>query len=416
MNIFFILLCALAGIRKIQSVPLPPLSINGTYIYAGTKPVELKGINWFGFNNKQTMVDGLWAGGTSFATDFSTILYKLKALGFNTVRLPFTFTDLTLPPKSFVKECTYTNVATINKLTKAKPPLPSASIIHPSTKAGVCNTYLKKSSIAKERLLWATSAFIDAGFYVILDYHPMGTEDIPNNPALFHKHWEDLWYSLISTYPNTRGRIILDLMNEPDSTQLKWKYVTKLYIPLMNNIYKKDQHVLFMVEGTGQVGYNLNWGDGFVTNPNIIQQHKIDDATPFFKELMKHSVKNNLIISPHLYGPSISKSKVYKGKALINRFYHSFGYLDNPGYCQGKNCHRFPIVIGEIGSMFKNPQDIEFLNDFAKYQTQPNKKNKNHWAWWAYNENSGDTGGIVKNNWQDIDWFKVNWLKNALNL
>jgi hypothetical protein len=27
------------------------------------REVKMHGINWFGFNNAQTMVDGLWAGG-----------------------------------------------------------------------------------------------------------------------------------------------------------------------------------------------------------------------------------------------------------------------------------------------------------------------------------------------------------------
>jgi hypothetical protein len=39
-----------------------------------------------------------------------------------------------------------------------------------------------------------------------------------------------------------------------------------------------------------------------------------------------------------------------------------------------------------------------------RYNTVP----ANGWAWWAYNENSGDTGGIVKNFWQDLHWEKIN--------
>jgi hypothetical protein len=36
-------------------------------------------------------VDGLWVGGSAAATDFHSIAYQLKLLGFNAVRLPFTF-------------------------------------------------------------------------------------------------------------------------------------------------------------------------------------------------------------------------------------------------------------------------------------------------------------------------------------
>jgi hypothetical protein len=48
--------------------------------------------------NGKTMVDGLDAGnGTWLAADFATIVYRLKLLGFNAVRLPFRFTDLEGP-------------------------------------------------------------------------------------------------------------------------------------------------------------------------------------------------------------------------------------------------------------------------------------------------------------------------------
>lgn len=44
------------------------------------------------------MVDGLDAGnGTWLAADFATIVYRMKLLGFNAVRLPFRFSDLEAP-------------------------------------------------------------------------------------------------------------------------------------------------------------------------------------------------------------------------------------------------------------------------------------------------------------------------------
>lgn len=400
----------------VDSVPLPPLQVRNNQIYANNKPIEIKGINWFGFNNKQTMVDGLWAGGTSFATDFSTIIYKIKLLGFNTVRLPFTFSDMNLPTKSFRIPCVYTNKTYAHDKTRKTTQGLLPGIVHPSTQKGVCNSYIPSYQQTKDRFVWTVSFMINSGLYVILDYHPMGTENIPYNPSSYHKNWEDLWLSIIKN-TNNKGRIILDLLNEPDSMKFKWPYVTSLYIPVMNNIYMRDPKTLFMVEGTAQIGYHLNWGDGFVTKADIIAQYKIDDATPFFKELMKHHFRNNLIISPHLYGPSISKSIVYKGPALFNRLYNSFAYLYHEGFCFNGHCKKFPIVIGEIGSMFADPKDIEFLNDFAKFQdTKMGKHKHNNWVWWAYNENSGDTGGIVKNNWQDLDWQKLGWLQSSLHL
>jgi hypothetical protein len=38
------------------------------------------------------------------------------------------------------------------------------------------------------------------------------------------------------------------------------------------------------------------------------------------------------------------------------------------------------------------------------------------WLWWAYNENSGDTGGIVMNDWQDLNWAKLRFMMTRLGL
>ena len=50
-----------------------------------------KGLNWFGFDDGNTGPDGLWAGSTSTTLDFANIMLRIKALGFNAVRLPFSF-------------------------------------------------------------------------------------------------------------------------------------------------------------------------------------------------------------------------------------------------------------------------------------------------------------------------------------
>ena len=50
-----------------------------------------KGLNWFGFDDGNTGPDGLWAGSTSMTLDYANIMLRIKALGFNAVRLPFSF-------------------------------------------------------------------------------------------------------------------------------------------------------------------------------------------------------------------------------------------------------------------------------------------------------------------------------------
>jgi hypothetical protein len=63
----------------------PPLKTLGSRILnaRNNKVVSIRGINWFGFNVGMGMVDGLWAGGSAAATDFSLIAYQLRLLGYN---------------------------------------------------------------------------------------------------------------------------------------------------------------------------------------------------------------------------------------------------------------------------------------------------------------------------------------------
>lgn len=37
-------------------------------------------------------------------------------------------------------------------------------------------------------------------------------------------------------------------------------------------------------------------------------------------------------------------------------------------------------------------------------------------AYWDYNANSGDTGGIVDDSWVNVLWVKINWLIATVNL
>ena len=107
-------------------------------------PLALKGVNYFGFNNGATMFDGLYAGSDSLEMDFGLNLYRfqarflalcgattttlnqatttsercltVQALGFNAIRVPFSFQNLfNLQPNSFTKTCTAASQAEIRQ-------------------------------------------------------------------------------------------------------------------------------------------------------------------------------------------------------------------------------------------------------------------------------------------------------------
>lgn len=397
------------------SAVLPPLSIQNNRFYAGNAPFQFRGINWFGFNNKQTMVDGLWAGGRSSGTDFSSHVLQLKLLGFNAVRLPFTFDDLASPTSSKTMPCkveTPTQIAQKTRLT-ATTPTPAIAFNGPWPSNGQCNAYLP-NGITRDRFIWVIDKFIKNDIYVVIDYHPMGTEPYARSPKAFHDQWVFLWRRIVSRpdFPSRlRDRIILDMMNEPDSMGIGWKAATNLYLPTMETL-SKMYNPLFMVEGTGQTRYNLNWGNGFVTNPQIIRKYNIDDASVFFKAIQNKPYKNRVIISPHLYGPSISKDEGHSsGAPLYERLENTFGYILSSGY---QNT-RYPVILGEFGSFFTNPKDVTYYKDIVQWF---NKYHKGHidWFFWSLNVNSADTASILTNDWQNLRWDILNYLKGTWKL
>jgi len=165
-----------------RGTPPPPLkiSVNRLVNTKNNKVVSIKGINWFGFNVGMGMVDGLWAGGTAAATDFALITYQLRLLGYNAVRLPFTWKDLDMPPRSFEKDCSpLTADAFKQRLISphllsrhARKPLPRNVAPIKNSRKGTCNTYLPTTT-GFDRLLFVTQALISQGMYVVLDYQPM---------------------------------------------------------------------------------------------------------------------------------------------------------------------------------------------------------------------------------------------------
>jgi hypothetical protein len=124
-----------------------------------------------------------------------------------------------------------------------------------------------------------------------------------------------------------------------------------------------------------------------VTDPAIIKEYGIHDANPFFSTLLTKPYLDSVVISPHLYGPSVSNRKdFYKGKDWMESLDKAFGYLgQKPGYCANGKCHVFPIAVGEFGSRFTNPEDLAHLSDLALYMNA---------------QGAGNTGGHKAfNNW-----------------
>lgn len=404
-----------------------PLFAGGHDLFEGNgKRVRLRGFNYFGFNNGQTMVDGVW-GGPGLALDFASVVHRQKLLGFNAVRLPFSFKDLkNLPPKSFVKPC---NIPTAREVAasvvrpgvvvpKVIPPLPYP----PHRTEGQCNGYLPNDS-TWNRYKWVVSFYARNGFYVLIDNHlredPSALED--------GDKWAGLWAQLVKelvTDPEVKRRLMVDILNEPGQYGVRWEAADgkpglgELYLKAMDAIYKVAPKTPFFIEGTGQDALQANWGDGFDADNMDITNLGLSNPRPFFAALASRAYGRQVVLAPHVYGPAVTTNEnASSGKALNSRLSRSFGSLMRQGFCSGAKCITFPVAIGEFGSKFTDARDVATMNSLRSYllNTGEGDDGKHfaiqNWFYWSWNANSGDTGGIVQDDWVSLNWNKLDFLQ-----
>lgn len=128
-----------------------------------------------------------------------------------------------------------------------------------------------------------------------------------------------------------------------------------------------------------------------ITDPGKIASTGISDPNPFFTQLLTKPFLKNVIIAPHIYGPSITMmSSGYTGQALWDTLTLSVGYLNKQGYCAGGTCHQFPIVMTETGSALEDPRDLDFYNSLIPYLQNSGGANDGKHApissvfWWSW--------------------------------
>lgn len=379
----------------------PYTVINGQIVDGNKNPVTFQGVNWFGFNTGNHIVHGLWQ------SDFDTMVNQMKTLGFNAVRLPFAFDfilDATIKPNGITTSC------------GGKP----------------CNLDVPQDS-ALNAFQWVVKKFTDNGFYVLLDDH-YEDDTYVNNYA----NWLAGWKKIAQLFVNN-PQVGYDLWNEPDSHNLLWEAGgtpwTKGITDAATAIYSIDTSKLIFVEGTAQGALKSNWGDGFATDDAAVAQG-VSNPKAFFTQLINKPYVNQIVISPHMYGPDGTNGQgpdhsdpttAFADWSRLNGYlYNNFLNINNTsqsGFCISGTCHLYPIALGEFGGKFdpndpNNAKDTATNINIANYLVRlgNGKPAIPSWFYWDWNPNSGNTGGILKDDWATIDCNKVNYLKKYLFL
>lgn len=345
------------------ATPTGWLHTKGSTIVDSTgAPHVIRAANWFGMETSGCAPHGLWQ------ISLDEGLARIASMGFNTVRLPFS------------NECLA--ASTVNGIDQAKNP----------ALVGLTPLQVMDAVVARSKLY---------GLSVILDRH---RPDSAAQSALWYTstwseaRWISDWTMLAKRYAKDPTVIGVDLHNEPrgdacwgcGDPKRDWAAAATRG---GNAVLAVNPRLLVLVEGVEkqQAGPTTWWGGGLA------------DAR---KRPVTLSVKNQLVYSTHEYPSSVFAQTWFRAKDypanLPAVWRASWGYLQESGTA--------PVLIGEFGTKLESTSDRQWLTALVDYI----RTNKMSFAYWSFNPNSGDTGGLVQDDWTTPRQAKLTLLRPIL--
>ena len=231
---------------------------------------------------------------------------------------------------------------------------------------------------------------------------------------------QNAWRWLAARYKNEDTIIAADLFNEPHGTAFgnssagaKWDGSSdahnwrKAAQDTAAIILAENPNWLIMVEGiecypkpgytyasTDKYTYDYNWWGG---NLRGVVDYPVNLG----------SYQNKLVYSPHDYGPDIYQQEWFKNGFDLAKLTEQCW---DPNWFYIVRQNTAPVLIGEWGGKLANADNKKWLQLLAQFITQQNL----HHTFWAFNPNSGDTGGIMLDDWNTVDQAKYAIVEPAL--
>ncbi|MDS0137302.1 MULTISPECIES: cellulase family glycosylhydrolase [unclassified Amycolatopsis] len=349
--------------------------------------VRLTGINWFGMETDNKTFHGLWSSRT-----WRQQLDQMAQLGYNTLRVPFS-DDALKPGATATGINDYTN-----------PDLIGLSPLQILDKViGYAGTKGMRVILDRHR---PTSAGQTALWY---------TAGVPEST------WINDWKTLAQHYAGNTTVIGADLHNEPHAegtnpaatgacwgcgdTARDWRLAAER---AGNAILAVQPNWLIFVEGVSCPSGGLsNVWDGDPSNDEDCGWWggNLSKAGEFPVRL---SVANRVVYSPHEYATSVYNQPWFSAPDypanLTAIWDHYWGYLYKQNIA--------PLMMGEFGTTLANPVDKVWLEKLMAYTgTGVNGISFTYWSW---NPNSGDTGGILNDDWTTVNQAKQSILQPYL--
>lgn len=325
--------------------------------------VRIAGVNWFGMETPDYTVDGLWSRG------YKDMMNQMVSLGFNTIRLPYSnqFLDSpAVPPGGLID---YNKNADLKGLTG--PQIMDKIVAYAGT----------------------------IGMRIILDRH---RPDANSQSALWYtgaypeSTWIADWVALAKRYAGNPTVVGADLHNEPHDPACwscgnpadDWHAAAQR---AGNAILAANPNWLIVVEGVQSYNNDYYWWGGNLEGAG---------ANP-----VKLDVANRLVYSAHDYPASVSGQPWFSAPNYPSNmpavWDQHWGYLYKDSIA--------PVLLGEFGSRLATTSDQQWFSSMIAYL----KATGMSWTFWSWNPNSGDTGGILNDDWQTPIQAKVGPLQTV---
>jgi endoglucanase len=336
--------------------------------------IRLAGVNWFGMETSTYAPHGLWA------RNYKDMMDQMKQLGFNAIRLPFS-------------DQLFDAGSTPNGIDFAKNP-----DLQGLNGLGILDRIVGYAG--------------QIGLRIVLDHHRSDAGAGAEGSGLWYtgaypeSRWIADWTMLASRYAGNPAVVGADLHNEPHGPAAwgtgsanDWRLAAER---AGNAILAANPSWLILVEGVESGPSGSYWWGGNLSSAG---------AFP-----VRLNVAGRLVYSPHDYPASVYPQPWFSAANYPNNlpavWDQNWGYLFRQGTA--------PVLLGEFGTTLQTASDQQWLDKMVTYlkgdlngdgvsDLAPGQQGPS-WTWWAWNPNSGDTGGILQDDWLTVQQAKVDKL------
>lgn len=323
---------------------------------ADGRTVILTGINWFGLETPSYAPHGLWV------RNLEDVLDQIYELGFNTIRLPFS--NQLLDDDSLPTDVNYA----------LNPDLVGLNGL------GIMDRVIAGAGTR--------------GLKVVLDRHRPDSQrqsDLWYTDRYDERRWIDDWLRLVQRYAGDDTVIGVDLHNEPHGRAswgsgdlaTDWRLAAER---AGNAILAVNPRLLIVVQGVAE-----HQGDWYWWGGNLIGAR--DDPA-------RLEIPTQLVYSTHDYGPGVYPQPWFQDptfpRNLEGIWRRHWAFLQLEGTA--------PVLVGEFGG-----RSVGFDREGA-WQRRLVGYLREHgfsYFYWTLNPNSGDTGGLLLDDWTTVDADKL---------